>query len=383
MQRGRRVRPAADRDLRRFLMGDVSRFERYVSTVTDARESQNRWFFFGQDTWRVTSKLTINYGLRWEIYRPQKVNGAGNGGFVDVGTGEVLVAGANGVGLDLNVESPWTNFAPRLGIAYQLTPEDGDPHRLRPRLQPRRVRLDLRPQRDAEPAGARDSVRISRRKTSTRCSHLRDGTQMRSTRRRSWPRSRKVRTDIRCCRTASLRSSSPNPIRFPTVDAWNFTIQRQLGQSMSVEVAYVGTKGTHVFAGTGGDYDPNQADINGFGTLTTNQRKPFFQKFGWSQNLRYYGSDASNNYHSLQTRFDKRFSQGLFSDVALHVVEEHRLRRDVLPARRQARARACQQQSRARLLPVRRFMNVPVGQGRQFLSAALRRQSICSWAAGR
>ena len=83
----------------------------------------------------------------------------------------------------------------------------------------------------------------------------------------------------------------------------------RLGQSMSFEVAYVGTKGTHVFAGTGGDYDPNQADINGFGTLTTNQRKPFFQKFGWSQNLRYYGSDASNNYHSLQTRFDKRFSQ--------------------------------------------------------------------------
>ncbi|MEJ7607816.1 MAG: hypothetical protein WKF37_16475, partial [Bryobacteraceae bacterium] len=49
-----------------------------------------------------------------------------------------------------------------------------------------------------------------------------------------------------------------NPIRFPTVDAWNFTIQRQLGDTMSAEIAYVGTKGTHVFAGTGGDYDPNR-----------------------------------------------------------------------------------------------------------------------------
>ena len=29
---------------------------------------------------------------------------------------------------------------------------------------------------------------------------------------------------------------------------------------VSLEAAYVGNKGTHVFAGTGGDYDPNQAD---------------------------------------------------------------------------------------------------------------------------
>ena len=43
-----------------FLLGDVSRFERYVSTVTDAGERQNRWFFFGQDTWKMTRKLTLN-----------------------------------------------------------------------------------------------------------------------------------------------------------------------------------------------------------------------------------------------------------------------------------------------------------------------------------
>ena len=102
-----------------------------------------------------------------------------------------------------------------------------------------------------------------------------------------------------------------------------------------MEAAYVGTKGTHVFAGTGGDYDPNQASIDGFGVTTTNQRKPFFQKFGWSQNLRYYGSDASNNYHSLQVKFDKTICRRLKRHVALHVVEEYRLRRHLLPARRQ------------------------------------------------
>ena len=106
-----------------LLLGDVSFFQRYVSDVTDAKETQNRWFFFAQDTWRVSSKLTVNYGVRWEIYRPQTVNGAGKGGFIDLKTGEVLVAGSKGVGLDLNVKGSLTNIAPRLGIAYQVTPK--------------------------------------------------------------------------------------------------------------------------------------------------------------------------------------------------------------------------------------------------------------------
>ncbi len=104
-----------------FLLGDVSVFERYVSSVTDAEERQNRWFFYGQDQWKATPRLTINYGLRWEIYRPQTVTGAGKGGFVDVDTGEVLIAGSDGVGLDLNVEGTLTTLAPRVGMAYRVT----------------------------------------------------------------------------------------------------------------------------------------------------------------------------------------------------------------------------------------------------------------------
>ena len=99
-------------------------------------------------------------------------------------------------------------------------------------------------------------------------------------------------------------------MRLPTNDAWNLTVQHQLRGDLAVEAAYIGNKGTHVFAGFGGDYDFNQATIEGFGTLTTNQRKPFFNRFGWSQNFRYYGSDASNNYHAMQLKAEKRFSRG-------------------------------------------------------------------------
>ncbi len=54
-----------------FLLGDVTSFQRYVSTVLTAAERQKRWFFYGQDSWRISPKFTLTYGLRWEIYFPR------------------------------------------------------------------------------------------------------------------------------------------------------------------------------------------------------------------------------------------------------------------------------------------------------------------------
>ena len=59
------------------MLGDVTSFNRYVSTSTNAKEFQKRTFFYGQDTWRVNHKLTLNLGVRWELYFPESVNGAG------------------------------------------------------------------------------------------------------------------------------------------------------------------------------------------------------------------------------------------------------------------------------------------------------------------
>src|SRR4029077_6638638 len=103
----------------------------------------------------------------------------------------------------------------------------------------------------------------------------------------------------------------PKKMRLATLDAWNASFQRQLTSTISVDIAYVGNKGTHVFAGEGPDYDFNQPTLVGFAQgLSTNQRKPYFQKFGWSQGFRYFGNDADNHYNSLQTKVEKRFSSG-------------------------------------------------------------------------
>src|SRR5207249_6417409 len=106
-----------------FLLGQVNSFTRYVSNSTEAAERQRRLFSYIQDTWRITPKLTLNYGLRWEIYFPQYVNGKDNGGFQSLATGEVLVTGENGIGMNGNVNTAFTHVAPRLGLAYQLDPK--------------------------------------------------------------------------------------------------------------------------------------------------------------------------------------------------------------------------------------------------------------------
>ena len=70
-----------------FMLGGVTELDRYVSTSVDAAERQHRMFYYAQDTWRLTPKLTVNYGLRWEVYFPEYVNGKGKGGFTNINLG--------------------------------------------------------------------------------------------------------------------------------------------------------------------------------------------------------------------------------------------------------------------------------------------------------
>ncbi len=106
-----------------FLLGDVSAFGRYYSETTNAQETQRRWFFYGQDEWRVTPKLTFTYGLRWELVFPERVNGAGYGAEANMNTGQIDVFGLGGIQNYGYQSMNYHNFAPRVGLAYQVTPK--------------------------------------------------------------------------------------------------------------------------------------------------------------------------------------------------------------------------------------------------------------------
>jgi outer membrane receptor protein involved in Fe transport len=106
-----------------FILGDVFSFNRYASTSTNAKEFQPRDYFYVQDTWRESQKLTLNLGVRYEYYGPERVNGVGNGALLNLQTGYINVAGEGKVPLNMGVAAAKNTWNPRVGIAYQATPK--------------------------------------------------------------------------------------------------------------------------------------------------------------------------------------------------------------------------------------------------------------------
>jgi hypothetical protein len=285
-----------------FLLGDVDLFSRFANSINDAGERQKRWFFYGQDTFRVTRKLVLNYGLRWEIYFPQSVTGKGAGGWLDLGSGLINVAGFGNVDLQGNVKNSFTNIAPRLGIAYEAT-------------QKTVVRIGYGRSFDVGVFGSNFGHTATQNLPVLVAQQLHPssntGIVFNLSKGPSPPDFPAIPPSGQFLLPDHVGAFAlPRKIRLPTLDAWNLTVQREITPTLSLSAGYVGNKGTHVFAGESPDYDANQATIVGFANLNTNERKPFFKKFGWSQPINYYGSNASDNYNSLQVMMEKRFAKG-------------------------------------------------------------------------
>ena len=293
--------PTQGYGLATFLLGDVTSFNRYVSTSTDAQERQKRLFWYGQDTWRMTPKLTVNWGVRWDMVFPETVNATGNGGQLDLRTGLINVFGVGEVSDHGIQDMNWLNLAPRLGIAYQLTPTTviragyGWSYSLGTfgTIFGHNVTQNLPVlaiQRVDETNGFSDVFQLSQ------------GPQPPTF----------VEPD------ASGRFPLPNgvggkarplDVRLPRVEAWNFTVQKQFGSSLSVQAGYVGNVGRHQFNGDGPNFNVNQAAFIP-GLSDQNLAKPYYQPYGWTQGIDFYCDCANNKYNSLQVQLVNRFKSG-------------------------------------------------------------------------
>jgi len=105
------------------LMGYVDTFQRYDIYSLNAANRQKRGAFYAEDRWRVTPKLTVNYGVRWDIVFPETVNRPESGGFTNLNTGFIQVAGVGGFGTNGGAKVDLSDFGGRLGFAWQLHPK--------------------------------------------------------------------------------------------------------------------------------------------------------------------------------------------------------------------------------------------------------------------
>ncbi len=228
-----------------------------MSTSVSAAERQKRWFFYGQDSWRVSPKFTFTYGLRWEIYFPETVNAKGNGGFANLNDGLINVAGYGGVGSNGDVANTYKALAPRLSAAYQFDSKTV-------------VRMGYGRGFDIGVFGSNFGHVVTQNLPVLARQDLSDtsfNTGASNNRSAIFTLSQgpqpfnfapvlgsiSPQGTLPINGVDGLTSAGARPLvqRLPTVDQWNATIQRQVTSTLNITASYIGNKGTHVFAGTG------------------------------------------------------------------------------------------------------------------------------------
>ena len=277
-----------------FMLGGVQSFDRYVSSSTDAEERQKRFFWYGQDQWRVTNKLTASIGLRWEQVFPETVNANGNGATLNLSNGLMYVFGVGGVSTHGIQNMNWHEFAPRLGVAYQIDKKTV-------------IRAGYGWSYNLGTFGSTFGHNV------TQNPPVLDYQQM-------LPASS---TPFDAVFTLAQGPTAPTPVTvgsngtFPlpnginpkfrpaemtmaVVYQYNGTIQRQITDKFAISSGYVGNSTRHGWIGTGNTINPNEAE---WFPQTSTAVRPYFGLYGWTQDLSYYCDCTNQQYDSWQSTF--------------------------------------------------------------------------------
>ncbi|MDR3703462.1 MAG: TonB-dependent receptor [Candidatus Sulfopaludibacter sp.] len=311
-----------------FLLGDVNSAGTTLQSTTGYRFYS--YSLFAQDDWRVNSKLTLSYGLRWDVApAPYEVNNQVSSFsptvMNPVGIPGALVFGGTGPGRTGNqFIKTWTKgFGPRLGFAYALNPKtiirsSGG------------IYYSDQAVSGGYTAGFTASPSFSGANPFTYVYNW--GTAGFP---QNYTRPPQLTPDFQ--NNQSITWLLAQGTRLPQILSWTFGIQRELANNLSLDVAYIGSHSTHLAAGSNFNYvDQKYLSLGNLllqtagspGAAAANVPVPFAGFTGYSRNtvaqaLMPYpqytsvGTGAENDpvgsarFNSLQVKLTKRYSNGL------------------------------------------------------------------------
>jgi hypothetical protein len=243
------------------------------------------------DDWKVTRRLTLNLGLRYE-FMPPPVEVANRMMNLNAQTGKVMIAGYN-TGRHVGINTQWKMFAPRFGFAYQL-------------FQNTVLRGGYGIFYNAQGSGG-GLYRMHR--------YLPFAASDAATVNELSPNYPKVQNGLPPAPATDFATVSNNPVgSFLTVPSnysnsyaqqFNFGVEHELTRSNIVLKAfYLGNLGRHLDI----NYNYNQA-VPGPGPIAP--RMPLYAIAPGVVGDTVTATDGDSDYHSLQVTAEKRFSNGL------------------------------------------------------------------------
>ena len=224
-------------DLYAFFTGDI-----YASAYTGntQRTTYNDGAsLFVQDDYKVTGKLTANLGVRWEYFGPlsEKDNLLSNLG----SDGLLHLVGS---GITSAWSRSWTNFSPRVGLAWLIAP--GTVLHTGYGLYDDYIPQDVITNNYTNVAGITTNPIGSKPVLPLNF----DGA--------AWASGGTAAFSPVTAGPYDIFATSRN-FTTPYVQSWNLNVQQSLSKTASLEVGYVGSKGTHLTR----VYDVNQTDADG------------------------------------------------------------------------------------------------------------------------
>lgn len=242
---------------------------------------RTEYFGYLQDSWKASRRLTLNIGLRYELYASNPFTEVYNrlANFIPR-LGNIYPVASKELPSRSGTNTDYRNFAPRLGIAYAANPK-----------------TVIRTSYGFFYYALRGWPVLAYNPPFTGAiAYNNDPFDYANARRLSQGMERPATFSP----INSNLSGVQEDMNTPNVQQWNFSIQRELARSTVLTVGYVGSKTTHA----GYQRDIN-APVPGAGALPPRRQYPQFAAISW------YGTDSNANYNTLQFVLEKRLSRGL------------------------------------------------------------------------